>query len=196
MVSKRERGRGRRLSLACMLLVAGSCSRSADIEQSPDRGVGSEDQVPLPEGGVPLVEGADLGDASADACQARAGQPSCAGANDFGCNFGRWLPELVEACQQQTDCHTDGWVQVQLGSNGCATELRMEDPDVPFVQCMTERLRAHHCPCKEVAASVYLGLGHDGCVACGTGELRCPPGSTCQDGQCVEDETEAGGAGP
>ena len=186
MVSQRESRRGSRLPLTLfgVVLLAGSCSRNAEIEQAPEPGEVPVMEFPRPEGGVPVVEEAEL--AGSEACNDRPAQPACAGANDFGCDFDGWLQSLAQACQLQTDCHTNGWVEVVVGEEGCATELRMEDPDPAYVACLTEQLRQYQCPCHDVLGSRFLGLSHDGCAdtACGTGELRCPPGSTCRDGEC------------
>jgi hypothetical protein len=190
MVSQREPRRRSRLSLKAILLAALSligCSRRAEIEDAPDAGTVPTMEVPRPDGGVPLVEDAPLENAEGLRCADRPVQSVCRGANDFGCDFDGWIQQLAELCQTQTDCHTDGWVEVQLGAEGCATELRMEDPDAEYVACISEQLSQYRCPCADVAGSRFLGLAHDGCeeVACSTGELRCPPGSTCQEGKCV-----------
>ncbi len=200
MVSQRQlRGRSR-LSLRLLALwlstatLLGACSRRAEIENAPDAGSVPVTEVPRPEGGVPVVEDAPLESPEGLSCAERPSQAACRGANDFGCDFDGWIQTLTEACQTQTDCHTNGWVEVQLGSDGCAAELRMEDPDAEYVACISEQLSQFSCPCADVLGSHFLGLSHDGCTetSCGTGELRCPPGSTCQAGKCVSDA--AGGA--
>ena len=180
---------------AALLLFA--CSRRAEIENAPDAGSVPVTEVPRPADGVPLVEDANLENAEGLTCGERPTQAACRGANDFGCDFDGWLQTLAEACQQQTDCHTDGWVEVLVGPEGCASELRMEDPDAAYVACVTEQLSQYQCPCRDVLGSRFLGLSHDGCTdtSCGTGELRCPPGSTCQGGQCVADAASAGAGG-
>lgn len=176
------------------LLLLG-CSRRAEIENAPDAGSVPVMEVPRPDGGIPLVEDAPLASGDGLDCKERPRQPACGGTNDFGCDFDGWLQTLAQACQQQTDCHTDGWVEVLVGPEGCATELRMEDPDSAYVACISEQLSRYSCPCMDVLGSRFLGLSHDGCAgtSCGTGELRCPPGSTCQEGQCAADDA-AGGA--
>jgi hypothetical protein len=199
MVSQRELGRRRQLPLAVALCCGlGSllgCSRKAEIEDAPDAGSIPVMEVPRPDGGVPLVETAELDHRDGLTCNERPRQPACAGVNDFGCDFDGWLQRLVAECQVQSDCRTDGWVEVLVGPEGCATELRMEDPDAAYVACMSEELRQYQCPCTDVVGSSYLGVGHDGCDTCGTGELRCAPGSNCRDGKCVEeDSSSTGGA--
>lgn len=182
---------------ACALALLGliACSRRAEIENAPDAGTLPTMEVPKPEGGVPPVEGAQLEHSDGLGCNERPRNRLCGGANDFGCDFDGWFQRLAAECQQQTDCHTDGWVEASVDGDGCASELRMEDPDPEFVACLTAQLSQYQCPCDNVVGSFYLGLANDGCrgSACGTGELRCAPGSTCRDGQCVED-APAGGA--
>jgi hypothetical protein len=192
MVSQRQCRRRSWLSLRRSCLAASwlllGCSRRAEIEDAPDAGTVPTMEVPRPEGGIPLVEGAPLENTNGQSCAERPVQSACRGANDFGCDFDGWVQQLTKDCQVQTDCHTDGWVEVRLGPEGCATELRMEDPDEAYVACVSEQLREYSCPCAESVGSRFLGLAHDGCdggVACGTGELRCPPGSTCEQGRCT-----------
>lgn len=173
------------------------CSRHAEIDNSPDAGSLPTLEVPRPDGGVPVVEDSALANSAGLDCSERPKQAACGGANDFACDFDGWLETLAEACQQATDCHTDGWVEVLVGPEGCATELRMEDPDAAYVACITTQLSQYRCPCSDVTGSWFLGLSHDGCTntRCGTGELRCPPGSSCHQGECVEDQAAGGAAG-
>jgi hypothetical protein len=199
MVSQRQRRRGARVSvkraaLVVVLLLAG-CSRRAEIEDTPQGGQVPVNEVPRPADGVPLVEDAPLENAQGLTCAQRPTQVACRGANDFGCVFDEWFQTLTEQCQQLTDCHTDGWVEVFVGSDGCASELRMEDPDVAYVTCISELLSEYRCPCQDVVGSRFLGLAHDGCTSsdCGTGELRCPPGMACEQGRCVSDGSAGAG---
>lgn len=198
MVSQRQLGRRSSVSLSfagVSLLLLG-CSRRAEIEDAPDAGGVPVMEVPRPDGGIPVVEDAPLANSEGLDCNQRPRQPACGGANDFGCDFDGWLQLLAEMCQQQTDCHTDGWVEVLVGPEGCATELRMEDPDEPYVACISEQLSQYNCPCKDVLGSRFLGLSHDGCAGsgCGTGELRCPPGTSCRQDECVAEVAGFGGA--
>ena len=172
------------------------CSRKAEIEDAPDAGGVMPMQLPFPEDGVPVVEDSGVGTGSA-ACVDRESQPACVGVNDFPCAFDAWIRTVTDACQSQTDCHTDGWVEVITDAEGCASELRMEDPDPQYVECMTHELNRYRCgQCADVLSNRFLGASNDGCpeLPCGTGELRCPPGSTCVDGICAEDAAGSGGS--
>jgi hypothetical protein len=185
-----------KLVVVALALLFAACSRRAEIENAPEGGQVAVDEVPRPADGVPLVEDAPLENAEGLTCAERPTQVACRGANDFGCAFDEWLQTLAEQCQQLTDCHTDGWLEVFVGTDGCASELRMEDPDAPYVACISELLSQYRCPCPGVLGSRFLGLSHDGCAtstSCGTGELRCPPGMTCEQGQCMSDGSGAAG---
>lgn len=187
-----------RLALLVAALQLLACSRSAEIEDAPQGSVASTSQVPKPEGGVPVVEGALLDNAEGLTCAERPTQAACVGTNDFPCDFTRWLKQLSQTCQTETDCHTDRWLEVVVGADGCASELRMEDPDAPYVACMSDALSRYHCPCANVIGATFLGLSHDGCTVpttCGTGEFRCPKGSHCQEDECVADAAAGGGGG-
>lgn len=184
-------------ALGWFVLVLAACSRRAEIENAPDAGMLPTVEAPKPDGGVPPVEDAPLAHPDGLDCNERPRSALCGGANDFGCDFDGWFQRLVADCEQQTDCHTDGWVEAVVDRDGCANELRMEDPDPEFVACLAAQLNLYQCPCSSVVGSAYLGLANDGCAGsrCGTGELRCPPGSSCRAGECVEESTSSGGAG-
>lgn len=187
-----------RIQVAAALLLALGCSRRAEIENAPDAGTVPTREVPKPDGGVPPVEDAVLDHPDGLTCNERPRNAKCGGANDFACDFDGWFQRLAAECQQQTGCHTDGWVEASVDGDGCASELRLEDPEPEFVACMTAELSQYQCPCDNVVGSYYLGLANDGCpgTKCGTGELRCAPGATCRDGECVpvEDAQVGGGA--
>jgi hypothetical protein len=197
LVSQLEQRRAGQFSLTWVLalLAACACSRKAEIENAPDGGTMVMMQVPLPEGGVPVVEDSGLG-AGGAACSERPTQPACSGANDFGCAFDDWIRTLASECQMSTDCRTDGWVEVVTDGDGCASELRMEDPDPDYVACMVGALNRYRCgQCGDVLGSRYLGASNEGCspIACSTGELRCPTGYSCLNGICVTVAENAGG---
>lgn len=178
----------------CTALALLACSRRAEIEDLPDAGNLPTMEVPRPDGGVPLVEESGVSESAPAACEARPSQPACSGTNDFGCDFDAWVQQLTESCQLQTDCRTNGWVEVTVGGSGCATALRMEDPDADYVTCMADQLGQYRCPCRDVSGSRFLGLSHDGCGdrGCGTGEFRCPEGMSCQAGRCLADDASGG----
>jgi hypothetical protein len=204
MVSQSEQRRRKRVPLACSALAGvaliaaavGACSRRAEIENAPDAGAVMVTEIPRPEGGVPVVDESGL-EADVDACQERVSQAECSGANDFGCDFDHWLRSLSDTCQARTGCQTNGWLEVLTNPEGCAVELRMQDPDLDFVSCLASELNPYRCgTCGDVLGARFLGASNDGCpgadVPCGTGEIRCAPGSTCEKGICVENAAGAG----
>jgi hypothetical protein len=179
------------LSLVVTLSFAG-CSRRVEVENAPEGAETPITEPPRPDGGVPVVADAGLDAPELQACVDRPNQTSCRGANDFGCAFDAWLIQVIRACHEELRCMPNGWLEVQTDIDGCGAELRMEDPRPPFVACLTEQLTEFRCPCPNVTAARYLGASNPECaaVACGTGELRCPPAQRCVDGLC-----EAAGAG-
>jgi hypothetical protein len=197
LVSNLELRRASRFSLrlAILALSLGACSRKAEIENAPDGGSNVMMPVPMPDGGVPVVEDSGLG-AGGAACEDRPTQAACSGANDFGCAFDEWVGALSSECQLATDCRTDGWVEVATDEQGCASELRMEDPEPDYVACMVGALNRYRCgQCGDVLGSRFLGASNEGCPvqACGTGELRCPPSMKCESGICVTVAENTGG---
>jgi hypothetical protein len=202
MVSNADRRRVERHSLIVLALfvaVAPGCSRKADIRDEPDRGTVPPAEVPLPEGGIPELEDAGLDDPAFMACQAREEDEDCRGVNDFPCDFAYWVPVLAQECQVATGCETNGWVEIELGDDGCASALNMDQPNDAFVACVVQELGTHRCPCEAQSVRHFLGLDNDGCVPpddeCRSGEFPCDVGQICVDGRCVADEGAAGQAG-
>jgi hypothetical protein len=182
--------------VALVTASVAACSRRAEIENAPDAGAVMVTEIPRPEGGVPVVDESGL-EVDVKACQERASQAECSGANDFVCDFDRWLRSLSDTCESRTGCQTNGWLEVVTSPEGCAMELRMEDPDPAFVSCLSSELNQYRCgTCGDVLGARFLGASNDGCpgadVPCGTGEIRCAPGSACQEGICVENAAGAG----
>lgn len=206
MVSNADRrGTERRplVALSCSALLAifvvASCSRSADIRDEPDAGTTPGPVVPLPDGGIPELEDAGLDDPEFPACQTREEDQDCRGVNDFPCDFAYWVPVLAEECQQATGCKTNGWIEIDLADDGCASALRMEQPNDDFVACVVNELGTHRCPCEAQSERHFLGLTNDGCAPsdqdCRSGEFPCEFGQLCVDGKCVADSGAAGQSG-
>jgi hypothetical protein len=202
MVSNADRRRAERRSLivwALLLGVAAGCSRKADIRDEPDAGTIPPPEVPLPDGGIPELEDAGLDDPEFPACPAREEDEDCRGVNDFPCDFAYWVPVLAQECQQATGCETNGWVEIELGDDGCASALHMDQPNEAFVSCVVHELGTHRCPCEAQSVRHFLGLDNDGCVPpdrdCRSGEFPCDVGQICVDGSCVADGAAAGQSG-
>jgi hypothetical protein len=207
MVSLTQPGRTRRpaLIVALVALVAlvasyaiAACSRHADIKDEPDSGTDLGPNAPRPDGGVPLVEDSGLDDPSLTPCADRPENGACRGANDFPCNFAGWVPVLAEECQTETGCSSNGWVELELADDGCATAIYMDQPNAAYVTCLVSKLGAYRCPCEGMSFGHFLGIGNDGCNdageprACQGGEFPCDKGQVCVDGVCVADAS--GGA--
>ncbi len=187
----------RRRALGLALIVAlGACSRHADIKDEPDAGTDLGPMV-TPDAGIPLVEDAGLDDPTLVACLERPENGACRGANDFPCDFARWVPELAQQCQMATGCVTSGWVQIDLGDDGCAAAVHMDQPTDVYLECLITELGKYRCPCAATSFSEFLGIANDGCpeLSCGTGEFRCAIGEVCVEGECVLPDAGAGGAG-
>ncbi len=199
MVSHAEPRRARRsLAIATLLLSASAicCSRHADIRDEPEGGTDLGPTAPQPDGGIPLVENSGLDNPSFLACAERPENGACRGANDFPCDFSAWVPMLVEECQIETGCVTSGWVELELGDDGCAAAIHMEQPNDAYVACLVETLGAYRCPCAAMSFAHFLGIRVDGCTSgpkhCTSGEFPCDKGEVCVDDLCVADAS--GGA--
>jgi hypothetical protein len=185
------------LIAALSLIASGAgCSRHADIRDEPDSGTDLGPSAPKPDAGIPLVEDTGLDEPTLLVCGERPENSACRGVNDFPCEFSTWVTSLAEECQQGTGCMTDGWVELELGDDGCATAIYMDQPNDAYVSCLVEALGAYRCPCTAMSFSHFLGVGNDGCnagpTACQGGEFPCEKGETCVDGVCVADAS--GGA--
>jgi hypothetical protein len=173
-------------ALSTWLLVAsGGCSRQTELRGEADAGSGINAQN-LPEAGaLPEIPDTGLDDPSRMACAKRP-TGNCVGANDFPCDFSRWVTQAANDCQTATDCKADGWVGAQMTEEGCVSSLHMEEPEDAFVACMVEALGPFRCPCGEGFAAAYLGLDNDGCFHGCSDELPCTSGYRCISGFCVE----------
>jgi hypothetical protein len=206
MVSNADRRRAERRPLtaffsAALLVasVAASCSRKADIRDEPDSGTQPAPEVPLPDGGIPELEDSGLDDTEFPECESREEDQDCRGVNDFPCDFAYWVPVLAEECQQATGCRTNGWIEIELADDGCASALNMDQPNDDFVACVVNELGTHRCPCDAQSVRHFLGLANDGCTTvdddCRSGEFPCDVGQICVDGKCVVDTGAAGQSG-
>ncbi len=189
--------RRRRALCLALTLSLPACSRHADIKDEPDAGADLGPAV-RPDAGIPLLADAGLDDPTFLTCAERAENGACRGANDFPCDFAAWMPQLAQECQTATSCVTSGWVQIDLGDDGCATAIYMDQPNDAYVACLVEKLSTSRCPCAATTFSDFLGISNDGCdegpPPCGPDEFPCALGEECVQGVCVP-VSGAGGAG-
>lgn len=159
--------RNRRTFLPALLMAACvifGCSREAEIrdeQRDPDFG---STAVPLPDGGIPVVEDAGLNNPEYPACAERTVE-RCAPSNDFLCQYGTWVSEHVEACRTAVDCQVGGWLSVHMNDDGCVDSIGMTTPHEGFVQCLVERMGNWRCSCTSGEFQNYLGLPLSACPA-------------------------------
>ena len=150
---------GAAASLLALALVAG-CDRSAEIYDTSAADV-VPDSVPRPDAPVEPVE-VDFDAPELLPCEERS-VARCEGGTDFPCMPEVFLEPALRDCFRESDCRVDGWVEIDLGDDGCAEELRMEDPEPEYVDCLVERVTQGRCVCGAWTQEAYFGLGNDGC---------------------------------
>jgi hypothetical protein len=175
---------------AVLFAAAGSlssCTRHADIADDPEGGIAVTPRTPLDDGTRVELDAGFETDAFTP-CSERNEGP-CRGVNDFPCDFERWVAEVGDACQVETGCVTNGWLEVRMNAEGCVASASMSEPNDAFAACVIARFGAQRCPCGEDVRSTFLGIGNDGCddgpPPCSTGEFPCGPNEECVDGTCV-----------
>ncbi|HEY6723707.1 MAG TPA: hypothetical protein VI197_06725 [Polyangiaceae bacterium] len=138
-------------------IFACGCSRDAEIYDEPETFV----PPPMPtQRETPSVPNLDLEDFPA--CSARP-EGDCRGVNDFPCAFTDHARDVIEACFLSTDCRADGWVSVELGDDGCLSDIGMESLEAAFAECLREALGPIQCPCGASEYSVFLGVENEAC---------------------------------
>lgn len=149
------------LALASAPIVAlAACERHADIYDEPDAAL----VAPPPEydaGAVIPVEAGLRTDASVP-CADRPKGP-CTGPIDFPCDFENYILFVAEQCQKATGCKTNGQLQVTLATDGCVSQIAMEMPNQPMIDCLVEHVDAVHCPCGASVTDYSFGHENDGC---------------------------------
>jgi hypothetical protein len=147
----------------CSYSLAAGCSRDVDLVDTPDAGSASVATGFGPDAGdIPLVRDAGLNAEDSELCAERP-SGNCVGSNDFPCALERWTPELIDECQAETGCITNGWLAIEMNDDGCAKKLRMTDPNSEFVACLVEKLDRARCPCSGATQKEFLGEGNSGC---------------------------------
>ncbi|MCK6532977.1 MAG: hypothetical protein L6Q84_08405 [Polyangiaceae bacterium] len=147
------------LVAGALLAAVHGCQRQADLVDEPDAAVAIT-QTPKYDGDLPLLDAHLESDAHA-ACEDRP-MEACKGPNDFVCGFGEWAREIARDCQRQTGCKTNGWVTVTIGDDGCVSDLGMDRPYPPIVECLVQKLSETRCPCPAQETTYYFGEGNAG----------------------------------
>lgn len=159
--ARRGRGPSRAAAAAALLGLAAGCDRSAEIYDTPRAEV-QPDEVPRPDAALEPVD-VDFDAPDYLPCSERS-YALCEGGTDFPCMPPVFLEPALRTCFTASDCQVDGWVEVELGDDGCVQELRMEDPEPEYVDCLAERLTQGRCVCGAFTLELYFGLGNDGCA--------------------------------
>lgn len=148
-----------RARCALLFTAAVACTRSAEVGDEPDAFYVTPTIAPDAE--VPEVDAALRTD-SHPSCDERP-NGDCIGANDFPCDFRRWVLETIPRCFLQTDCRSNGWVSVRMGADGCVDAIGMTEPDPEFIACLAAEFDPWQCPCEEGYEQYYLGERNEGC---------------------------------
>lgn len=138
-----------------------ACTRSADIRDEPDASF--LEKIPPTALGEPQPVDAPLGPPDHPACSDRS-DPACYGDLDFPCAFDTWAATVASACQKSTGCKANGDLEIELGADGCVAEIRMNKPNLLFVQCLAAAMGSVRCPCSSAPVlELFLGIANDGC---------------------------------
>jgi hypothetical protein len=161
-------------------LTAG-CSRRTEIAEQNQGGSNLNNPM-LDAGDIPEV---DAGLGEYPPCAERpVGQ--CKGPVDFPCAFAEWVETTAARCQEETSCQTNGWLEVNMGADGCVASIGMDQPNDDILACLAEELGSASCPCMEGTATYLFGFDNQG--SCGSEcseEFPCDEGFACVGGQCI-----------
>jgi hypothetical protein len=176
------------LALLAVLTLLGAlaCSRHLELYEPSDAGV-SVVEGPKPPDDIPEVTDSGVRTDELLSCAERP-TGDCVGANDFPCDFPRWVERTADACTTQVDCLVQGWLGVALGADGCVDALEMTDPNPDFVACLVEQFAHFGCvQCTAQYATRYLGTSAEPCMIQCINDPDCPSGYACTDGTCVRE---------
>lgn len=166
------------------LAAFGACSRQADIVDEIDASVTTTPTF-APDADIEPLD-AGLGSDAFGACETRE-LGGCVGSNDFPCAFAQWVKQTATKCHEATLCQATGWLEVEMGGDGCVTQIGMEQPNEAVIACLRAEFGGFRCPCSEGLVHYYF-VASDGCTyPCGSGEFPCPAGLVCNaNDQCVK----------
>lgn len=173
-------------------LLAGSCSRNADLVDDYEGGIELGPMAPFDESELIDLQ-VPFGEPPFSECSARP-RGACVGVNDFPCDFNGWFNATIDACVLETGCRSNGWVSADMGANGCVERLQMTEPNQAFADCLTAVLGQYRCPCGVESRRRFLGISNQPCFpgerACTSAEFPCPRGQVCEQGLCVLPEAD------
>src|SRR6185312_2185700 len=117
-------------------------------------------QPTLDAGDIPVLD-SGIGSDAYPACATRS-TVDCQGQGDFPCNFDGWVAQTAATCQAKTGCKTNGWMEVELGADGCVDELGMDDPSDDMVACLLAELGSVRCICNPSTTTYFFGGANAG----------------------------------
>jgi hypothetical protein len=142
-------------------LPLGACSRHVEIY---DYEIGSTfvPEPTLDAGDIPALDSGLESDAFPPCAERPSG--TCAGPVDFPCQFASWATDTADRCHTDTNCKTNGWLEVTMGPDGCVTSIGMDQPNDEMIACLLAEFGSVHCPCTEAELTYFFGLGNmEGC---------------------------------
>jgi hypothetical protein len=168
------------------LLLTAGCSRQIELYEPTDAGI-SVVEGPTPPDDIPEVSDSGVRAAGLLECAERP-TGDCVGANDFPCDFQRWVEVTADACYTEVDCRVQGWLGVALADDGCVEAIEMTDPAPDFVACLVERFAHYGCvQCTAQRATRFLGTTAEACMIRCINAGDCPDGYTCTGQLCERD---------
>ena len=168
------------------VLLASACSRHVELPERADASV-SVVEGPRPPAEIPLVEGSGVTESTYPTCAERP-TGNCVGANDFPCDFQRWVEITAEDCTARVDCLVHGWLGVSLSAEGCVDAIEMTDPNPDFVACLVEQFANFGCTqCGATRALRFLGTSAEPCMIPCFNDPDCPTGYVCEGDLCARE---------
>jgi hypothetical protein len=172
--------------LSTALLLGGSCSRHADLEDDTEGGLELGPMTPFDDSELVDLQ-IPFSEPPFVSCPDRP-TGACVGPNDFPCDFARWFNAAADECLVETGCRANGWVAADMGEDGCVERLEMTEPNQAFADCLVAVLGEFRCPCGVERRRRFLGIANRPCFpgerSCSS-EFPCPGGQVCQAGVCA-----------
>lgn len=138
-----------------------ACTRHADLRDDVGP-VETLDPTPDLDASISPVD-VSLGSDAHATCADRPLAQGCVGTVDFPCAFSGWAVDIAKKCQVDTGCEANGSIEITMGTDGCISELGMDQPAGELAACVAAEVSAVRCPCIDEESIVhYLGVGNDG----------------------------------